>query len=207
MAKTDLRRQISELYPTGATARKPHLVRAPAMQFLMIDGSGDPNTSEEFQRATGALYAASYGLKFASKEEGRDYGVMPLEGLWWSDPPEDFSLEDKAGWLWTLMIVQPEWITRAMLDVAISAAVDKGKIGDEEARALRLETLEEGQSAQVLHIGPYQAEAPTIAGLHEFVNASGYRLRGKHHEVYLSDPRRTAPEKMKTVLRHPVERA
>ena len=173
----------------------------------MVDGAGDPNTSEEFQTATGALYAVAYTVKFLAKDSGSDFGVMPLEGLWWTDPPEAFTMHDKSMWSWTLMILQPELVSTAMVDCALASALDKGKINSETAAKVRLETLREGISAQVLHIGPYADEAPTIASLHEFVQTSGYRLRGKHHEIYLSDPRRIAPEKMKTILRHPVEKA
>jgi hypothetical protein len=205
--KIDLRKQMRDLFPTGAKARKPHLVTVPALGYLMIDGRGDPNTSEWFQRATGALYAVSYGLKFASKAEGRDYGVMPLEGLWWTDPPEAFSLQDRASWQWTLMIMQPSWLGASQVERSVAEALEKEKVDAALATGLRLETLEEGPAVQALHIGPYAAEAPLIAAMHELAESSGYRLRGKHHEVYLSDPRRIAPEKMKTVLRHPVEKA
>jgi len=206
MAKVDLKREFAQLYYTGARAKEPHLIDVPPLQYVMIDGAGDPNTSEDFQKATGALYAVAYSIKFAARNVGSEFGVMPLEGLWWTDPPEAFSMDDKSMWSWTLMILQPELVSTAMVDCGLASALDKGKIDSETAAKVRLETLREGTSAQVLHIGPYADEAPTIAGLHAFVEASGCRLRGKHHEIYMNDPRRVAPEKMKTLLRHPVEK-
>ena len=146
-------------------------------------------------------------MKFASRAVGRDYTVMALEGLWWTDPPEAFSMAARGEWHWTAMILQPEWITRSMLDDAIGAAVEKGKVDSATAAKARLETLDEGLSVQVLHVGPYETEPPKIAAMHEYAREQGYKLRGKHHEIYLGDPRRVAPEKLKTILRHPVERA
>lgn len=205
VAKIDLKKDLKALYNTGAKARTPHLVEVPALQYVMVDGRGDPNTSEDFQKAVGALYPVAYSVKFVAKDKGNDYGVMPLEGLWWSDPPEAFAETPKADWFWTVMILQPDFVTRAMIDHALAAAVEKGKVDPETAKKVRLETLEEGTSGQVLHIGPYADEPPTITTLHEFVESEGFRLRGKHHEIYMSDPRRVAPEKMKTIIRHPVE--
>ncbi|MCK4513649.1 MAG: GyrI-like domain-containing protein [Spirochaetaceae bacterium] len=205
MAKIDLKKQFKELYNIGARAKEPHLIDVPPLQYVMVDGTGDPNTSEEYQRAMGALYAVAYTVKFVAKDSGSDFGVMPLEGLWWTDPPEALTMDDKSIWNWTAMILQPDFVSVTMVDDALASAVQKGKIDPETATKVRLETLREGTSAQVLHIGPYADEAPTIASLHGFVEASGYRLRAKHHEIYMSDPRRVAPEKMKTIIRHPVQ--
>ena len=204
MAKIDLKKQYKDLYNTGKKSLNPFLIDVPSLSYLMIDGTGDPNNSERFQLATGALYATAYGIKFASKEDGRDFTVMGLEGLWWADDPTVFKLDTKEGWLWTLMILQPEWITAGVVDDALSAAVKKGKIDENLAGQVTFELLEEGKSAQILHLGPYADETPTIERLHGFVESEGYELRGKHHEIYMSDPRRVAPEKMKTILRHPV---
>lgn len=173
----------------------------------MADGSGNPNTSPLFEAITGALYGVSYGAKFASKKTGRDYTVMPLEGLWWNEDPSVFELNLKDEWNWTLMIMQPEWLDREAIDAAVRRLVDRRKLDSETAGRLRLETLEEGMSGQVLHVGPYSAEAPTIEALHRYIQDRGYRLAGKHHEIYMSDPRRAGEEKLKTIIRHPVEPA
>ena len=206
MDKVDLRKELAPYYKTGTKERKPHLIEIPPLQYVMFDGTGDPN-SHEFADAIGVLYATAYGVKFASKAAGRDYGIMALEGLWWTDPPEAFSMDVKGDWMWTAMVLQPEWITQAMVDDAVAAAVDKGKIDSATAGEVRLETLTEGLSVQVLHVGPYETEPPTIAAMHEYAYGQGCKLRGKHHEIYMGDPRRTAPEKLKTILRHPVEQA
>lgn len=184
------------------------ILDVPPTQYLMVDGHGDPNTSAEFADAVTALYPVAYKLKFASKKElGRDYVVMPLEGLWWSDTPANFtSARDKSTWDWTLMIMQPEWITAAMVSAAVEAAAAKdapGRIHD-----LRFETLEEGRCVQTLHVGSFDDEAETLAELHdEFIPANGLAMTGKHHEIYFSDFRTIAPEKLRTILRQPVATA
>lgn len=205
MDKIDLRKQFKALYQMSKTALKPIIVDVPTFMYVMIDGTGDPNTSDWFQTATGALYATAYGLKFASKERGRDFTVMALEGLWWADRPEVFVLDRRSEWLWTLMIMQPEWITEDMVAKTIALSVDKKKITVDVAEKVRFESLDEGKAAQILHLGPYSEEHPTIEKLHTFIDAEGFKLRGKHHEIYMSDPRRVAPEKIKTIIRHPVE--
>ena len=180
------------------------VVEVPRLSFLMIDGQGDPN-GPAFAEATAWLYSVSYTLKFVSKADGRDYGVAPLEGLWWADDMTSFVAGDRAKWRWTAMIMQPDWITGPMLEAAIAKA--RTKLGTVPA-SLRLEPLEEGLSVQIMHVGPYDAEKPTIARLHaEYLPASGLEARGRHHEIYLGDPRRTAPEKLRTVIRQPVRRA
>lgn len=181
------------------------LVEVPLLNFLMIDGKGDPNTAPAYAAAVQWLYSVSYALKFASKDQGKDYGVAPLEGLWWAEDWADFTAGRKDRWLWTAMIMQPDWITPAMLDAAVAKAQEKlGKV----PASLRLKRFEEGLCAQTMFIGPYADEGPTIARLHgEFLPANGLIETGKHHEIYLSDPRRTAPEKLRTVIRQPVRRA
>jgi hypothetical protein len=184
------------------------LVEVPPLQYVMVDGAGDPNTSKEYADAVSALFGVSYKLKFLSKKElGRDYVVMPLEALWWSDDMDTFTTaRDKSRWSWTAMILAPEWITAEHVRQACDAVAAKG-----DAPAipkLRLETLDEGLSVQTLHLGPYDVEGPVLDALHhEFVPAQGLRLTGKHHEIYLSDVRRTDPAKLRTILRQPVERA
>lgn len=181
------------------------IVDVPEMNYLMIDGAGDPNTSPDFAAAVEALYPVAYKMKFASKNElGRDYVVPPLEGLWWAEDMSAFTTSpDKSAWLWTMMIMAPEWITREIFETAVRAAGVK----DTPARLadVRFESLSEGRCVQTLHIGPYETEGAVLATMHsEFIPANGYALSGKHHEVYFSDFRRTAPEKLRTLLRQPV---
>lgn len=201
--KLDLKKELKQLY--RPSAKKCALVDVPAMNFLMVDGAGDPNTSPDFQAATEALYAVSYALKFAIKKGGTavDYTVMPLEGLWWAEDMARFSVEDKSDWFWTLMILQPDFVTAVRVAATMEQTAAKKDLPAIER--LRFEPYAEGLSAQIMHIGPYAAEAPTIEKLHAFIAENGRQLRGKHHEIYLSDPRRAAPEKMKTVIRQPVD--
>lgn len=199
--KIDLKKQLKEYYT--APAKLPVIVDVPEMSFLMADGTGDPNTSKDYPLLIEALFAMSYGAKFHIKKTalGVDYGVMPLEGLWWTDNLADFSMTDRRPWKWTAMIMQPEWVTPDILDVARKKAENKlGRALDQVYYA----TLAEGQSAQVMHVGPYSDEPPTIAALHQFIADNGRQLRGKHHEIYLGDPRRTKPERLKTVIRQPI---
>jgi hypothetical protein len=181
------------------------LVDVPELRYLMIDGHGDPNSSPAYAEALKALYPVAYKLKFASKRElGRDYVVMPLEGLWWAEDMDAFTVSrDKSRWDWTLMIMTPDWIDQRMFEAAVEQAGAKdrpARLGD-----VRLESLSEGTCVQTLHIGPYDDEAGILARMHhEFIPGNGLRMAGKHHEIYLSDPRRVAPEKLRTILRQPV---
>jgi hypothetical protein len=184
----------------------PEFVQVPEMAFVMVDGRGDPNTSGEYGEAIQVLYSLSYTVKFAlKKESGLQYRVHPLEGLWWAEDMDEFTAGQKADWYWTMMIAQPEAVTQARFEQArAEVARKKGLPGLERARLAR---FEEGLSAQVLHVGPFNAEGPTIQALHEFIHAHRHSFDGrvqKHHEVYLSDPRRSAPEKWKTIIRQPV---
>lgn len=202
MEKVDFKKLMKPFWqpPVG----KFVVVEVPRLKFVMVDGRGDPNTAAEYRTALQWLYSTSYGLKFASKAAGRDYGVSPLEGLWWAEDMASFTQGDKSNWLWTAMIMQPEWIDAAAYEAAVAKA--RAKLGEPPA-SLRLEAFEEGLSVQTMHIGPYSAEAPTIARLHsEFLPANGLIENGHHHEIYISDPGRTAPEKLKTVIRQPVRR-
>ena len=199
--KIDDKREFRELYAPG---RDPAIVEVPEMTFLMIDGTGDPNTSPAFQAAVEALYAASYGLKFAIKRgpTGLDHVVMPLEGLW-SVPGQTGYPEGAAdAWRWTLMLKQPDEVTAEMAADAIhEAAVRKPLVA---ATKLRLERFHEGSAAQIMHVGPFNAERPTIERLMAFIDEQGHVPTGRHHEIYLSDPARTAPEKLRTVIRHAI---
>lgn len=201
MDKIDFKKELKYLY--NPSKKECAVVDVPAMQFLMVDGEGDPNTAESYKEAVGALYSVSYTLKFMIKKgpQAVDYGVMPLEGLWWVEDMNLFSVEDKSAWQWTSMIMQPEFVTGDLFEEA-REQVEKKK-GLAGLGRLRLEEFEEGRAAQIMHIGPYADEAPTIKGLHAFIGEQGGSLEGKHHEIYLSDPGRTAPEKLKTVIRQP----
>jgi hypothetical protein len=199
-AAVDTADELRKLYRARTV---PELVEVPTLAFLMIDGHGDPNTSTRFQESVQALYAVSYALKFAvGRDGGPAYRVGPLEGLWWAADVRSFAIEDKSAYDWTLMIRQPTAVT-AMLAAETAARVAERKQLP-PARELRLEEFTEGSAAQILHLGPYAAEGPTIERLHAFIAAHGYRPCGKHHEIYLGDPRRAAPERLRTIIRQPV---
>lgn len=203
MEKIDLKKQLKHLYQP--THKEFTIVDVPPMQFLMLDGAGDPNTSQSFQEAMQALYGMSYTLKFASKKElGIDYTVMALEGLWWADDMEEFSLENKDAWQWTVMMMQPDHITPGLVEAAREQLARKKDVP--ALPRLRFETFHEGLSVQIMYFGPYADEGPTIARMHAFIKDNGYTFNGKHHEIYLGDPRTAAPEKLRTVLRQPVVR-
>jgi len=202
MAKIDFKKELKHLY--NPSTKKVEIVDVPMMNFLLIDGSGDPNTAQEYKDAVEALFAVSYALKFMVKKgKGVDYGVLPLEGLWWTDDMTQFSMENKDIWKWTSMIMQPEYVTEDLVSKALEQ-VEKKK-NPPALSKIRFESFHEELSAQIMHIGPYSAEAPTIEKLHNFIRENGYELRGKHHEIYLSDPRRSAPDKLKTIIRQPMK--
>ena len=203
MAKVDFKKQLKHLYQPSA--KEFSVVDVPEMGFLMVDGQGDPNTSQEYQEAIEALYTVAYQLKFKIKKQDPelDFVVPPLEGLWWAENMEAFTKGEKDAWQWTAMIYQPDYVTRELFEEAVQQV--KEKKDPAALSLLRLERYHEGLAVQILYFGPYADEGPTIEKLHAFAREQGYKLRGKHHEVYLSDPRRTAPEKLKTVIRQPVE--
>lgn len=202
--KVDLKKEVPSY-----TARRGtfSVLDVPPLQYLMIDGHGDPNTSPAYADGLASLYPLAYTLKFLSKRElGRDYVVGPLEGLWWAADMASFtSGRDKSRWDWTLLNLVPDWLSAEHVETAREAARAKG--GAPVLDRIRLETLEEGLCVQILHIGPYDAEGPVLEEMHErFIPSQDLRMSGKHHEIYLSDARRTAPEKLKTILRQPVAR-
>jgi hypothetical protein len=200
MSKIDFKKELNHFY--NPSAKAVMVVDVPPLNFLMIDGRGDPNTATAYKEAVEALFSLSYALKFMIKKElGIDYAVMPLEGLWWVEDMSRFSLDDKSAWQWTAMIMQPEYIVADLVEAARAQVAGKKKLP--ALSRLRLETFHEGQAAQIMHLGPYAAEAPTIQKLHDFIAGQGGQRTGKHHEIYLSDPSRTAPEKLKTVIRQP----
>jgi hypothetical protein len=201
--KIDFRTERRDLY--SPSAREFSVVEVPEFRFAMVDGHGDPNTSDAYARAVESLYSVSYAAKFASKVElDKDYVVGPLEGLWDAERREAFVDRSKDEWSWTMMIRQPDWLTSERWEQAVAKAAKK-RSGVEQ---VRLESYAEGLSVQILHIGSYDDEGPTLARLHtEFLPANGFVETGRHHEIYLSDPRKVDAAKLKTVLRQPVRKA
>lgn len=207
MRELNLRQELKYLY--APSAKKVEVVTVPRFQFAMLDGEIEPGyapaESPAFQEALQALYGVSFTLKFMSKlrqDDPVDYPVMALEGLWWVEGGE-FDITRPENWRWTLMMLQPEHITSEMFQEALRQL--RQKKGDQPAFArLRLEAFEEGLCMQIMHVGPYATEPATIARLHAFAHEQGYQLHGKHHEIYLGDPRRSAPDKLKTILRQPI---
>lgn len=202
VTKFDLKKDLKHLY--GPSAKEVSVVDVPPMNFLMIDGKGDPNTSKEYAEALEALYAVSYAIKFMIKrtESSVDYAVMPLEGLWWTDDMREFSVEDKGAWKWTAMIMQPEeYVTERHFEEAKSEIYKKK--GLPAIPRMRFEVFWEGLCAQMMHLGSFSEEAPTIEKIHLSIEERGGIPSGKHHEIYLSDFRRTKPERLKTVIRQP----
>jgi hypothetical protein len=205
MAILDLKRQFKALYTPSMDDAS--IVSVPPLAFLMIDGRGNPNTAPEYVDALGALYAVAYTAKFMLKkgETAIDSPVMPLEGLWWADDMTDFTVGAKDNWQWTMMIMQPEVVTPEIFTAARQEAMAKKRIP--ALADVRLASFDEGLCAQIMYRGPYADEGPTIARLHAFIAAHGYSRTGKHHEIYLGDPRRTEPERLKTIIRQPIRRA
>ena len=203
-AKLDMKRDLKPLYTPPI---HPVLVEVPPLRYLMIDGaipegSAGPGADPGLRKAIGDLYGLTYMLKFESKGSGRDYVVMPLEGLFWADGTQDAPPGGTGPMRWTLMILQPPWITAEGVGEAARGLMEKGRLL--HVPAYRLDTLTEGRAAQILHVGPYSEERPTIERLHAFIAERGLEPRQKHHEIYLSDPNRTAPERLRTVIRQPV---
>jgi len=203
MKKIDYKKKLKHLY--NPSPKTVEIVGVPEMNFLIIDGQGDPNTSQEYSDAIEALYAVSYTLKFMVKKGGLeiDYGVMPLEGLWWVDDMSEFDINDKTNWKWTAMIMQPEHVTQNLFAVAYEQ-VEKKK-NPVALSKIRFKSFSEGKAAQTMHIGPFSEEGPTIERIHDFIKENGFSPVGRHHEIYLSDIRKAAPEKWKTIIRQPIE--
>jgi hypothetical protein len=202
MEKIDFKKKLKHLYQPSA--KEVVLVDVPPMNYLMVDGVGDPNTSKAYSDAVETLFAISYAVKFMVKKSSLaiDYGVMPLEGLWWADDMSKFSTKDKSSWKWTMMIMQPDFVTREMIDNAVVDLKKKKKLS--EITTVRFEALSEGKCAQILHVGPFSEEGPTVEKVHQFIDSRGKRT-GKHHEIYLSDIRKADPAKWKTIIRQPME--
>lgn len=202
MDKVDLRKEFRELY--APSSRDFSVVDVPRLPFLMVDGEGDPNTADAHRRAVEALYSVSYAVKSACRRElGRDHVVAPLEGLWWAEDPAVFTRRAKDEWRWTMMIMQPGWIGPDLVEQAIAATAARKELL--ALPLLRFADRDEGTAVQILHVGSYDDEAPTLRRLHqEYLPAHGLEFNGPHHEVYLSDPRRAQPSRLRTVLRQPV---
>ncbi|MDI6800362.1 MAG: GyrI-like domain-containing protein [Actinomycetota bacterium] len=203
MEKIDYKKELKELY--NSSVKEVSLVDVPKMNFLMIDGSGDPNTAKSFSEALEALFSLSYAIKFMIKKgkEALDFAVMPLEALWWADDVMKFAAGKKDDWYWTVMVMQPGFVTEAQVKEAMGEVKKKKELPALEL--VRFESFTEGKAAQIMHIGPFSEEGPTIERVHRFIKDNGFKLSGKHHEIYLSDTRRTAPEKWKTIIRQPFE--
>lgn len=203
MGKVDLRKELRQLYQPSSKAVVE--VAVPAFNFLMVDGQGDPNHAPAYAQAVEALFSVSYTAKFMVKKGagGQDYAVMPLEGLWWADDLSVFHSGDREQWRWTMMIMQPAFVPDSLLREAMAAAAKKKDLPAIER--LRIETFEEGGCAQILHLGPFSSEGPVIERVHAWIDERG-RRRGKHHEIYLTDIRRAAPSRWKTVIRQPMVR-
>lgn len=201
MDKIDLKKELKHLY--SPSSKEVVAVDVPDMSFLIIDGEGAP-ASQQYMASIETLFGVSYALKFmVRKNKGVDYAVMPLEGLWWTDDMAKFSVDRKDEWKWTSMIMQPKYVTAAAVELAVEHV---GKKKDLPALPkLRFESFHEGLSAQIMHVGPYSAEGPAVARVHAFILGSGHALGGKHHEIYLGNPSKTAPEKLKTILRQPMK--
>jgi hypothetical protein len=188
------------------TPKEVVLVEVPEMQFLMIDGIGSPGDSKDYQDALAALYSIAFKTKFLSKAKGKDYVVPPLEGLWWAEDMDDFIEGNRDKWKWTMMIMVPEWINQDMIKEAIDITKEKKPELSNLLPNLRLKKYKEGKAAQIMHIGPYSEEGPTVQKVQDFIQKEGGKFDGhknKHHEIYLSDPRKANPATMKTVIRQP----
>ena len=201
MEKIDYKKELKHLY--RSSAKKVEVVGVPKMNFLMIDGDGGPN-HPTFQNAIEVLFPLSYTLKFMIKKSdiGIDYGVLPLEGLWWADDMSSFIKDKKDDWKWTLMIMQPELVKKEMVVKAIEEV--RKKKNPVALPLVRFESFSEREVAQIMHIGPFSEEGPTVEKIHTFIENSSKQLSGKHHEIYLSDIRRTAPARLKTIIRQPM---
>jgi hypothetical protein len=200
-SKIDFKKELKQLY--NPSAKEVSVVDVPAMNFLMIDGEGAPS-SPQYMQSIEALFTVSYTLKFMIKKvQSIDYAVMPLEGLWWMDNMAEFSTERKDEWKWTSMIMQPEYVKEADVKTAIEQARKKKELPAIDK--LRFECFKEGLAAQIFYVGPYSEEGPTVAKIHEYIRKTGHELSGKHHEIYLNNAAKVAPEKWKTVIRQPMK--
>ena len=206
----DFKKEYKEFYLPPA---KPQIVSVPQMQYVAVRGKGNPNVEGgEYKKAVGILYAVSYTLKMSKKGEHRidgyyDYVVPPLEGFWWQDGVEGCDYSTKENFNWISVIRLPDFVTQADFDWAVEEASRKKKIDCSHAELLK---ITEGECIQIMHLGSYDDEPSSVKLMDDFIAANGYKndlsATRLHHEIYLSDPRKTAPEKLKTVIRHPVRK-
>lgn len=200
MEKIDYKKKLKHLY--GPTSKRIEFINVPALSYLMIHGKGEPG-GQEYTDAVQALYPVAYTIKFSiEKNAGIDYGVLPLEGLWWAEDMRDFAKGNRERWLWTMMIMQPEHVTQEIFDESITQV--KVKKDPAALEKVEFQSFTEGSCAQILHIGPFSEEGPTVQKVHDAIAKEGYSLTGKHHEIYLSDMRRASPEKLRTIIRQPM---
>lgn len=198
--KVDFKKELKHLY--NPSKKEPVILDVPPLNYLMIDGAGSPG-SQEYMDAVSTIYPVAYALKFAIKKRQEiDYGVLPLEGLWWMEDMNEFSVDRKDEWLWTSLIMQPAYVTAELVEEMIVEVREKKN--PPALDKLRFENYAEGTCVQLMHIGPYSEEGPNITRMHAYAEEQGYSLHNKHHEIYIKDVRRTAPEKLKTVLRQPI---
>jgi hypothetical protein len=199
MEKIDFKKEWKHLY--NSSAKEVMQVEVPEMNFLEIDGEGDPEVTPAFHEAIEALFSISYTIKFMVKKGASqiDYAVMPLEGLWWADDMTAFTSKEKARWKWKLMVMQPEFVSEATVAAAIEEVRKKKALAALDG--VRFERFAEGRCAQIMHIGPFSEEGPAIERMHRFIASADCQLVGKHHEIYLSDTRKADPAKWKTILR------
>jgi hypothetical protein len=200
--KVDFKKSLKQLY--NPSEKDMHIVDVPGMKFLMVDGQGNPNTSLQYQQAIEVLYSMSYGIKFALKSLGYDHVIPPLEGLWWMENMKEFNRENIDQWNWTMMIMQPDWVSPETVE-SVKATVGKKKANSNVER-VRYEKYIEGLVVQKLYFGEYKNEAPVIKDIHTYISFNGYVTNGKHHEIYLSDIRKTPADRLQTILRQPIRR-
>jgi len=201
MDKIDLKKELKNLY--NPSAKEVTVVDVPTMSFLLVNGEGAP-TSPQYSEAIEALFSIAYTLKFIVKKvRGIDYAVMPLESLWWADDMTKFSADRKDQWKWTAMIMQPKYVAADDFELAVEQVKKKKNLA--ALPKVKFESFKEGLVAQIMYIGPFSAEGPTIAKIHAYIQKSGHELSGKHHEIYLNNPATTTSEKLKTILRQPMK--
>ena len=207
----DFKKEYKELYQPKS---KPQIVEVPPMNYIAVRGTGDPNEDDgAYQQAISVLYAVAYTLKMSYKTDYKiagffEYVVPPLEGFWWQDDVDGVNYADKSGFHWISVIRLPDFVTKSDFDWAVETAAKKKKLDCSSAKFL---TIEEGLCVQMMHVGSYDDEPASVALMDDYLSENGYvndlTAERLHHEIYLSDPRKTAPEKRKTVLRHPIKKA